>query len=159
MGTSDVEAIPSVRYTKGKENNQDYALSILHTNVKHIPDDNDEIPTFFFAEDHAHNDDFFDLLHGENNEKRTSPKPEYTDAKEIIATMDEAAPPTSHFKPITIVELLPAQLADTFCAEIRRHLNKGERLAFFVYYIDIIVRTSDKGNQMFASNALNERIL
>lgn len=87
-----------VRYRKGKANTQADALSRLHTEGETIRDENDDIPTFVIDEDLTNYDKFVDVLHKEYKEEDFT-EPEYADFEELIAAMDDPAPPTSTSNP------------------------------------------------------------
>lgn len=140
------------------ENNQDDALSRLHTNEEIVPDDNDDIATFSIHEYSEADDDLVDLLDKEDNADGFA-KLEYTDVYESIAAMDKTVPNTSHFDPITIEELLLAELTDRFCAEIGRRLEKMEKQDFVVDDNTISIHTSDKSGQISAPHSPKELIL
>ena len=135
-------------------NTQADTLSRLTTTAETIPEDEDEIPAFMS-----------DMLNTEmEHEKKDGHEHEfmciqYKEIDEIFSNLDEPATADSKFELISIEELLTAQLTDSFCVDVRRRLNKGEVSAFDLDDNGIIVRTSDKGNQIVAPQSLKELIL
>lgn len=56
-----------VRSKRGKEKNQAYALSKLHTDSETVPDDDDDSTTISVDEDNDADDVFVDLLREKDN--------------------------------------------------------------------------------------------
>ena len=143
-----------VKYKKGLLNTQADALSRLTTTAETILDDEDDIPAFMS-----------DMLNSElEHDKKDGHEHEFMDVQykevdELFSTLDEPAPADSTFQPISIEELLKAQLTDAFSVDVRRRLNKAEVNAFDLDDNGILVRTSDKGNQIVAPQSLKDRIL
>lgn len=98
-----------VKYKKGRINTQAVALSRLQTSRETIPhDNNDTIPVYFLKlvnveskfDRHPEGLDLIDML--------------YVEIYELLATEEEPAAPSTHFKPKPIEELLAAQLKSPF---------------------------------------------
>lgn len=73
--------------------------------------------------------------------------------------MHDSGPPRTGFYPISIEDIIAARRNDRVCTELRRSLNKEERLSFVVDDNGSLVGTRDKGNQIATPHSLKERIL
>lgn len=69
----------------------------------------------------------------------------------MIYSMYDPSPNSSTFEPISI-DKLQTLFNDKFCAEILLSFNQWERSSFGLDDNGIIVRTSNKGNQIIAPN-------
>lgn len=72
---------------------------------------NDDTPSFLFYEQTDGNKSKFSEM-------------DCADAKELIAVVDDAAPPYSTFEPINIDKILAEVFYGNFCAELRCLLHK-----------------------------------
>lgn len=72
--------------------------------------------------------------------------------------MDDPASLRNWFEPISIDEILAAQLNNKFCAEIRLSLHNGGRLFFVADDNGILVCRGNKGDEIGTLHPLKERL-
>lgn len=138
---------------KGKDYTKSDEISRLITDAETVPYDNDDIPSFFIDK----KDECFDIGQTEDD-KNEFGEPKYAESDELIVTMDDPASLRNWFEPISIDEILAAQLNNKFCAEIRLSLHNGGRLFFVADDNGILVCRGNKGDEIGTLHPLKERL-
>ena len=79
---------------------------------------------------------------------------------ELFATLPEPTPSDPMFQPISLEEMLTAQLSDQFCSDIRRQLNGGGVPVPFGFNDDgLLCRQTEDRNQIVVPHSLKPRVL
>ena len=79
-------------------------------------------------------------------------------ADELFATLPEPTPSDPTFQPISLEEMLTAQLSDQFCSDIRRQLNGGMPVPFGFNDDGLLCRQTEYRNQIVVPHSLKPRV-